>query len=57
MIYDPLRSLVEQAGARVNEHLLVVADSLVAFSWVFAATVVEETRADGLSDLRIVLQL
>ena len=38
----------------MNKHLLVVTDGLVAFCWVLPTTMVEEARADWLSDLRVV---
>ena len=41
----------------MDKHLLVVTYRLVAFSGVLATTVVEESRADRLADLRVVLQL
>lgn len=57
MVNHPLRTLVEQARTWVNKHLLVVADGLIAFSRVLASAVVEETGADRLAYLGIVLQL
>ena len=38
------------------KHLLIVADSFIAFSGVFSRTMVEESRADRLAYLGVVLQ-
>ena len=57
VIYDPLRSLVEQRARWVNEHLLVVTDRLVALSWILATAMVEETSTNRLPNLCVVLEL
>ena len=41
----------------MDENLLVVTDSLVAFRRVLATTVVEEASTDRLSDLCVVLKV
>jgi hypothetical protein len=43
MVNHPLRSLVEKRGARMNEDLLIVTNSLVSFSLVFPASMIKET--------------
>jgi len=57
VVDHPLRSLVEKRRARVDEHLLVVANRLVPLGGVLATAVVEEARADRLADLSVVLEL
>ena len=57
MVNHPLRTLVEQARTWMDEHLLVVADGLIPFCRVLASTMVEESGADRLANLGIVLQL
>lgn len=55
VIDDPLGVLVEQRGARVDIHLLVVNHGLVPFLRVLARSVHEEAGRDGLADTRVVL--
>lgn len=57
MVDDPLRTLVEQRRARMNEYLLVVADSFEALGRVLTTGVVEETCTNRLANLGVVLHL
>lgn len=51
MVDNPLRSLTEQGRTRVDEYLLVVSNSSVAFGWVLFAAMEEESCSDCLPDL------
>ena len=57
VVNHPLGTFVEQRRRRMDEDLLVITDRLVAFSWVLAAAVVEETCTDSLAYLGVVLQV
>ena len=57
MVNYPLGTFVEQRRRWMDEDLLVITDRLVAFSWVLAAAVVEETCTDSLAYLGVVLQV
>ena len=57
MVDNPLWSFVEQGAAWMDKNLLVVTDSLVAFSRILTTAMVEEACTDRLTNLRVIFHL